>query len=66
MEDVLRKFLSSQLRSQKQKNYRHLQTDNRSVCTDHTVSVARPHISLKARMLGGQAERIMRIGGLLR
>ena len=66
MEDVLRKFLTSQLRSQKQKDYRHLQPDGRSVGTDRIVSVARPHISLKARMLGGQAERIMRLGGLSR
>jgi hypothetical protein len=30
------------------------------------VSATRPHISLKARMLGGQAETIMRLGGSTR
>ena len=66
MEDGLRNFLSSLVRSQKHKNHRHLQTDTRSVGTDRITSVARPHISLKARMLGGQAETIMRLGGFMR
>jgi hypothetical protein len=66
MEDLLKRFFPAQIRSQKHKNYRHLQADSRSVGTDAPSSVARPHISLKARMLGGQAETIMRTGGFLR
>jgi len=66
MEDLKRKLLSTLTRSQGQKNHRHLQTDDRSVAAGHLVSAARPHISLKARMLGGQAETIMRLRGFMR
>jgi len=66
MEDMLRTFLSFLSRQQKQKKYRHLHTDDRSVGTDRGGSVARPHISLKARMLGGQAETVTRLGGSMR
>lgn len=63
MEDTLKSILFFFSRLQKQKNYRHPLTDGRSVATDPTGSVARPHMSLKARMLGGQVETIMRLGG---
>jgi hypothetical protein len=66
MEDKLRKLKSFFTWPQKQKNHHHLSTDVRSAGTDFSRSVARPHISLKARMLGGQAETIMRLGGSTR
>ena len=68
MEDrKMRKLLSELLGSQKQKGLRHLQTDERSVATGFRQKpVARPHISLKARMLGGQAETVTRLRGLFR
>lgn len=68
MEDrKMRKLLSELLGAQKQQDHRHLQTDERSVATGcKTRPVARPHISLKARMLGGQAETVMRLRGLFR
>lgn len=45
--------------------HRHLRADDRSVALGQSSQV-RPHISLKARMLGGQAETIRRLGGSLR
>jgi len=63
MEDTLKKLFTVFTRPQNQKDRRQLQTDDRSAGTDHLGSVARPHISLKARMLGGQAKTIMRLGG---
>jgi hypothetical protein len=66
MEDKLRKLFTVFTRQQNQKNRHHLQSDNRSAGTDLLKSVARPHISLKARMLGGQAKTIMRLGGSMR
>jgi len=36
------------------------------VARESGLSVARPHISLKARMLGGHAETITRLGGTMR
>jgi hypothetical protein len=66
MEGVLRTLFSHWSRTQEHDNIRHLQTDQRSVAVDIAVSAARPYTSLKARMLGGQAETIMRLRGLLR
>ena len=66
MEDKIRKLLSAFTRQNNHKNHRHLQTDDRSAAADLSGSVARPHISLKARMLGGQAKTIMRLGGSMR
>jgi hypothetical protein len=66
MEDLKRKLFSTLMQLREQKNHRHLQTDERSVAAGLLVSAARPHISLKARMLGGQAETIMRLRGLVR
>lgn len=67
MEDTLRKLFIYLLRQQKQKNTRHLRIDEKSAGPDLTNwSVSRPHISLKARMLGGRAETIMRLGGSMR
>ena len=66
MEDKIRKLFTAFTRQNNQNNYRHLQTDDRSAGADLLGSVARPHISLKARMLGGQAKTIMRLGGSMR
>jgi len=66
MEDTLKKLFIAFTRQNNQKNYCHLQTDDRSAGTEFMGSVARPHISLKARMLGGQAKTIMRLGGSMR
>jgi hypothetical protein len=66
MEDKIRKLLSAFTRQYNQKKHRHLQSDDRSAAADLSGSVARPHISLKARMLGGQAKTIMRLGGSMR
>jgi hypothetical protein len=62
MEGILRNIHSAIAAIQKFSIYRHLQTDERSVGTAHTRAVARPYSSLKSRMLGGQAETIMRQG----
>jgi hypothetical protein len=66
MEDKIRKFFTAFTRQNNQKNHRHPQTDDRSAAADLSGSAARPHISLKARMLGGQAKTIMRLGGSMR
>lgn len=66
MDDTMRTLLSALLLSEKHNKLRQLQTYPISVAADAPRSVARPHISLKARMLGGQAETIMRLGGLSR
>ena len=55
MDDTLRKLFLSFTRQHKQNNSH-----------DLSKSVARPHISLKARMLGGHAKKIVRLGGSLR
>ncbi len=44
-------------------NHRHLQTDGRSVAAASNEPVAFPYISLKAKMLGGHAETVMRRRG---
>ena len=62
----MRKPSSLWSRLQKHIKHRHLLTDDRSVAMESCLSVARPHISLKARMLGGQAETITRPGGTMR
>jgi len=66
MEDLKRTLFSTLKRLQEHNNHRHLQTDSRSVATHAAAYAARPHISLKARMLGGQAETIMRLRGFKR
>ena len=67
MEDTPRKLFKNLVRQQEHKNTRHLLFDKPSAGADRvTGSVTRPHISLKARMLGGRAETIMRLGGLMR
>ncbi|MFC1689500.1 hypothetical protein ACFL0N_00450 [Pseudomonadota bacterium] len=66
MDDKLRKLFTAFFRQQNKKNHRHQQPENKSAGTDLPGSVARPHISLKARMLGGQAKTIMRLGGSMR
>jgi len=68
MEDKLGKLFYYLVRQKKeQKNTRHLLNDQPSAGTDRVKrSVSRPHISLKARMLGGRAETIMRLGGFTR
>jgi len=66
MEDIVKKLYSYLTRQEKKNNLRHLPTDIRSAATDPNRSVVRPHISLKARMLGGQVETITRLGGSMR
>jgi hypothetical protein len=66
MEDALRKLYLYLMRQQKLNPIRHPLPDVRSERTGHLRSVARPHISLKARMLGGQAKTIMQLGGTMR
>ena len=62
MEDTMRNTHPSQSRAQKHKNYRHLQTDVRSVYGNPTMPEIRVN-RLKTKMLGGQAETIIRIWG---
>ena len=57
MDDTIRNTLLSHSRMQKQKNYRHLQTDRRSVGTVRTLQ-ERAMTSLDTTLLGGQAEMI--------
>ena len=66
MDGAKRTLLSMLKRWQEPGNHRHLQTDPRSVAANVPTYAARPHISLKARMLGGQAETIRRLGGSAR
>ena len=66
MEDKLRKLFTVFFRQQSQSKHLRLHADNSSAGMDILESVARPHISLKARMLGGQAKTIMRLGGSMR
>jgi len=67
MEDTLRKLFHHLKRAPEQKNTRHLLTGNSSAGADLLYgSASRPHITLKARMLGGQAKTIMRLGGSTR
>ncbi len=68
MEDKLGKLFYYLVRQKKeQKNTRHLPIDQSSAGADRVRgSVSRPHISLKARMLGGRAETITRLGGFTR
>jgi hypothetical protein len=66
MDDVKRKFFSTLARLQQHNSHRHLQTDSRSVAAPVSGLAVRPHISLKARMLGGQAETISCLRGFMR
>ena len=66
MDDGIKKLFSLRPQSTEQKNHRHLQTDGRSVGSDLQRSVTRPRTSLKAKMLGGHAEKISRLGGSMR
>ena len=59
MDGTMQNTLFSQSRTQKHKNYRHLQTDPRSVGTLPGM----PQTRLKTKMLGGQAKTIWRLGG---
>ena len=66
MDDVKQNLRSSLTRSHQHVHPRRLETGRISADSDTSSFVIRPHISLKARMLGGQAETIMRLGGLTR
>jgi len=66
MEDTLRKLFGYLVRPQEHKNTRHLPGQSSAGADRVCGSVSRPHISLKARMLGGRAETIMRLGGFTR
>ena len=58
MEDAKRTILSSLSRLIQRTKFLHPQAANRTVAVGALVPAARPHISLKARMLGGQAKTI--------
>ena len=66
MEDIVKKLYLFFVRQEKNNNLRHLPTDVKSAAADPLWSGARPQISLKARMLGGQVETITRLGGSTR
>jgi len=66
MDDGHRKIFSTLARSQNHNSHRHLPTDSRAVSAPVSGPAVRPHISLKARMLGGQAETISRLRGFMR
>lgn len=66
MDDVKRSLRSTLTRSHQHMQPRRLETGRVYAFSEASSFVARPHISLKARMLGGQAETIMRLGGLTR
>jgi hypothetical protein len=66
MDDLKQTLFSTLKRLQEHNNHRHLQTDSRSVAAVARAPAARPFISLKARMLGGQAETVMRLRGFVR
>jgi hypothetical protein len=66
MDDAIRKLFLYLARSHKRHQFRHPPTDDTSEGSGLPGPVARPHISLKARMLGGQAKTVMRLGGSLR
>ncbi len=63
MDDALRNRILSPPRTQKHKNYRHLQTDCRSVDMHPVSNGTVSQNSLKTQMLGGQAKTIWRLGG---
>ena len=66
MDDRIRRVLVGLLHHDKNKNLRRPQPDREPTSAHEASSAARPHISLKARMLGGQAETIMRMRGFTR
>ena len=63
MDDTRRIKPLSLSRIQNLENYRHLQTDVRSVGTPPWFARSMPQHSLKTRMLGGRAKTIRRLGG---
>jgi hypothetical protein len=66
MDDAMRHLFSMLHLSRQPMRHRRLESDNGSRDPHVNQFVVRPHLSLKARMLGGQAETIMRLGGLPR
>lgn len=66
MDDVKRHFFFWQTLVQKHKKHRHLQADKRSAGRPFARREYRPYLSLKAKMLGGHAERIERLGVTVR
>ena len=66
MDDRIRRVLLGFLHQDNYKNLRRLQPDQEETPAHEASSAARRHISLKARMLGGQAETIMRMRGFTR
>ena len=67
MDDATRKALNSQARSEEQKNYRHLQTDHRSVGISFENMKQIPAKQLANQHVhGGQAETVKRMGGSYR
>jgi len=66
MDDKMRVLTSAMSQSSGLDVPSRLLTDRRSGVANAICSAARPRISLTARMLGGQAETVMRFGGLTR
>jgi hypothetical protein len=66
MDDAKRNLLPTLSRFHPLTRHRRLESDNGTEVTLVHEYVVHPHISLKARMLGGQAETIRRLGGLPR
>jgi hypothetical protein len=66
MDDTMRNLYSKLHLSREPTRHRRLESDNGFKDAYVNPFVVRPHLSLKARMLGGQAETIMRLGGLSR
>jgi hypothetical protein len=66
MDDAMRNLFSKLHLTRRPTRHRRLESGNGFRDMHANSFVARPHLSLKARMLGGQAETIMRLGGLSR
>jgi len=67
MEDRLKNFFDFLYRRSEKSNFQRQQTDDSSPGANPFYGPgARPLMSLKARMLGGQAKTIMRLRGSMR
>ena len=66
MEDKVNKQFFSFFWKRTQKRLSYLLANDSAASTDRQRSAVRPHISLKARMLGEQAKTVVRQGDLMR
>lgn len=62
----MRNFLSKLSQPLKRNTPRGSAAASKPAVTDRYGFAVRPHVSLKARMLGGQAETVLRLRGLER